>query len=453
MKKMLRINRLAAAGLLAVLLLMSVTPAQAFTPRSGETVVVQAGEVIDDDLYAGANTVIVKGTIKGDLIAGGSLVRIEPGGVVEGDLIAAGQGVVIQGAVNGDVRIAGFSLAVEKGAQVGEDLLAFGYSLDLQPETTVGRDLVAGAGVVSLAGEVGGNVSVSGEGVKIDGAIGGDVAAEVGSGDAAYTPFPFMRTQTGVPEPIRVPGGLTIGPDAVISGDLTYSSPEEGSISGTVEGETSFTPIEADAQGRVAPPAPTAADRIAEWLLSFLRTLAALLVIGLILAYFFPGVLRDGADTLESKPLASFLWGIVAYAGFFLLFMLITLVVFSAAIILGVITLGNLAWTTLGLGAVSLTAMAIGFHIAVAYISKILVGYLVGRWLFVQVRPASSENRFWPVVVGILIFALLESIPFVGLVFNVFITLFGLGALFILLRERYARQRRPGPEEVQGVSV
>lgn len=446
---------LLVALILASLALMTATPAQAFTPRTGDKVVVAAGEVIDDDLYVGANTVVIKGTVKGDLVAAGSLVRIEPTGVIEGDLIAAAQGVVIQGAVEGDVRIAGFTLVVEKGAQVGEDLLAFGYSLDMQPDTGVGQDLVAAAGMIALSGDIGRNVNAAGEGLQIEGRVGGSVYAEVGGGEPVYNPMPFMRTQAGVPDPITVPGGLTIGPEAAIAGSLSYTGPKEGSVAGRVGGQTTFKQQTiAQADGSVAPAAPTAAERLFDWLVGFVRTTAALLLVGLILAYFFPGLLRAGADTIQAQPLPSFAWGVVAYLGFFLLVMLMVLVIIAASIFLGVITLGDLVWTSLGLGALSLVGSTVGFHLAVAYVSKIVVGFLVGRWLLAQIRPELGDNRYWSTIVGVLIFVLLGSIPYVGWVINVFVTLLGLGALFILLRGRYtARPALPLVDDLQAAGV
>jgi hypothetical protein len=70
-------------------------------------------------------------------------------------------------------------------------------------------------------------------------------------------------------------------------------------------------------------------------------------------------------------------------------------------------------------------------------VSKILVGYLIGRWLVGQVKPDLAESRFWPAVIGVVLFALIVSLPFVGWIINLFAVLFGLGALFLMLRARY----------------
>ena len=106
MKAKLTPKRLISVLVLLLLMVFIATPALAFTSREGDQVVVAQGEVVEDDLYLGANTIHVYGTIKGDLIAFGSLVVIGETGVVEGDLLGAAQGVVVNGVVKDDVRVA-----------------------------------------------------------------------------------------------------------------------------------------------------------------------------------------------------------------------------------------------------------------------------------------------------------------------------------------------------------
>ncbi|NIO72166.1 MAG: hypothetical protein GTN71_24855, partial [Anaerolineae bacterium] len=107
-------------GLICLFLFTFAPAALAFESRSGDTVVIGADEVIEDDLYVGANTFTLDGTIKGDLIVGGSTIEIN--GTVEGDLIAVGQTVTVRGTVADDVRIAGQALILDSEAQVGDDV-------------------------------------------------------------------------------------------------------------------------------------------------------------------------------------------------------------------------------------------------------------------------------------------------------------------------------------------
>src|SRR5215207_9119181 len=108
-------------------LLLVISPVWAVESQSGDQVIIGPDEVVDDDLYATANEIVVEGTVRGDLVAFGRSVTVD--GTVEGDLIGAGQSVEIGGEVDDDVRIAGQALLLSEDASVGDDLIAAAYSL------------------------------------------------------------------------------------------------------------------------------------------------------------------------------------------------------------------------------------------------------------------------------------------------------------------------------------
>ena len=122
--------------------------------RTGDTVVVAAGETVSNDLYAAAGTVQIDGTVDGDLVATGGLVDIT--GTVTGDVLAAGGRISVTGTVGGDTRIAGGQLTV--GGSIKEDLVATGGQLTVTTSGTVGEDLIAATGQLTLDGTVTGNV-------------------------------------------------------------------------------------------------------------------------------------------------------------------------------------------------------------------------------------------------------------------------------------------------------
>ncbi|NOH03260.1 MAG: hypothetical protein HND47_15515 [Chloroflexi bacterium] len=99
---------LAVFSIFALLALTIATPALAFEGREGDVVVIEADEVIDDDLYVSANEFTLEGTVKGDLFVAGNVITIN--GTVEGDLFAGGNSVIINGTVMDDVRIGGAAL-------------------------------------------------------------------------------------------------------------------------------------------------------------------------------------------------------------------------------------------------------------------------------------------------------------------------------------------------------
>jgi len=110
-------------------------------------------------------------------------------------------------------------------------------------------------------------------------------------------------------------------------------------------------------------------------------------------------------------------------------------------IILGVISLGNLVSTSVGVGVVLVSSMMLAFNVSVSYVSKILVGYLVGQLLLARIKPDLAEGRFWPLLLGVVMFAILWSIPILGTIVNIVVILFGLGALWLLGQDWYSAMR------------
>ena len=214
-------------GLFLMLTLILAVPVQAFETREGGTVTIGADEVIDDDLYVGANVFTLNGTVKGDLFAAGSTVTIN--GVVEGDLFAAGQSVIINGQVGDDARIAGFALTIGENASIADDVMAAGFSLETASGSEVGGDVAVAGAQALLGGTVRENLAAGVGGLELRGAVGGDVNADVGEAgaEAPVSPFMFMPNMPRVP---TVRGGLTVADSAQIGGNLKYTSAVDVSI-------------------------------------------------------------------------------------------------------------------------------------------------------------------------------------------------------------------------------
>ncbi len=145
-------------GLPFVLLLLVLSAADAATPtekfRSGNEVVIPAGETVPHDLYVSGGTIRVDGRIEGDLIVAGGQVDLT--GPVTGDVAAAGGNVTLSGPVAGDVRAAGGTITVR--GPVGEDLMVGGGRLLVASSGRVGEDLIFSTGQTTLEGMVAGSV-------------------------------------------------------------------------------------------------------------------------------------------------------------------------------------------------------------------------------------------------------------------------------------------------------
>jgi cytoskeletal protein CcmA (bactofilin family) len=448
MKSILLFRRLAILMLLAFLFFGLASPAQAYTPLSGEQVIIEEGEVIEDDLYVTANTFTLKGTVKGDLIVFATVVTVAPTGVVEGDLMAAGQGVSVNGRVLDDVRIAGATLALGPGAVVDGDVLAAGYSLDLQSGSQVQGDVVVAGSLISLASQVGGELLAGTAGFRLDGAVMGNAKIAVGGAEEVtpFNPFMFMPTMPELPQAVVIPGGLSFGPNAMIGGDLTYVAPAPATIpEGVVAGQVTYNAPPPEEQE--AEPAPTEAEIFLKWFIRLARTLVTLLLVGLLIGWLFPGLLRQSAITLNSRLWESLLWGVIGVVGFGFGLFLVGFVTIVVMIILGILTLGDLVATTLLLGLWLGFTLTLAYKLLAGYVAKIVVSACLGRWILGKINSPAAEHRLWPVVLGVVILVLLWSIPLIGWLVNLAIILFGLGA--VLLQAWDWLQRRKAPPAIQ----
>jgi hypothetical protein len=120
----------------------------------------------------------------------------------------------------------------------------------------------------------------------------------------------------------------------------------------------------------------------------------------------------------------------------------------AGGLIFGFLTLGGISGTIIWLGILSIFALTVLFVLATAYISKIVVGAAVGRWIFSKINPSLAEHRFWPMILGVVVIAVvialfrfpLVPLGFFGWLLNFAVVLFGLGALWLWGRERFAKQ-------------
>ena len=438
---------LAAWGLLLALSLATASPALAQEGTSGEVVIIERGQVVEDDLYVGADQFVLRGTIKGDLYVGGGTITIEPTGVVEGDLGAAGQSIVINGQVNGDARLAGAALRL--GGQVSEDLIGAGYSLETLDGSSVGDNLTFFGSQAILAGDIAGNVRVAANGVELAGAtIGGNVHATVGqtSNPMPISPFIFMPNMPQIP---TVQNGLIVRAGTEIGGDLTYVSGTEapippGAVSGEVTRQVPEVTTEEEKERDRQAEAAAATNRF--WR-NNLGNLLALLVVGLLLVWLAPRFMQNGAAALQAKPLPSLGWGIVSIIVFFITLLALTAIVLVLAVMLGLVTIGELVGPIVIGGLLAGGGLTYAFAMAVTYISKILVSYLAGRWILTKIKPDWAAKAALPLILGVVIFAILVAIPYLGTLVTWLAILFGLGAIWLLGMERF--WRRP----VQGAAV
>jgi hypothetical protein len=184
------------------------------------------------------------------------------------------------------------------------------------------------------------------------------------------------------------------------------------------------------------------------WSVARLRQLVTLLLLGALALWLMPTLFNQMGEHMLAQPFIAGAWGflvmIVGYTGaIFAAILLIALVAAFAAM-----TLAGLATGVFALGFTSLGLAFTIFELLVAYGSKLVVFYPLAHLFFEKTLP--SWNRFWgvPLVVGTLVYVLLSSIPWFGLVLNIVVTLIGIGAMWMAVRDRLIQPRPAAPQLV-----
>jgi len=132
-----------------------VVAAQSFQGASG-TVVVEEGETYDG-ISGISGSIIISGTVTGDVSGVSGQIHVTETGVVEGSIEAAAGTVLIDGRVDGDVSAGAGHVEVSETGEIGDDFdVGTGF---LRVDGRVGGDVRAGAATI----ELGPNTDVGGE--------------------------------------------------------------------------------------------------------------------------------------------------------------------------------------------------------------------------------------------------------------------------------------------------
>jgi len=360
-------------------LILLCQPVQAAELRSSDNVNIPSDVTINDDLYVAGGTVTINGTINGDLIVAGGNVTIN--GTVRDDAMIAGGTVVVAGDIGQSIRAAGGNLTIN--GEVGEDLVVSGGNVDASSSSTIGRDVLLASGSARLSGPVGRGVRGAIGSLTIDTRIGNGVRVNVGN--------------------------LTLTGQAVINGDLVYTSENTADIAdgARVTGEIT----------RREPPVdePGVAGRI----FSFIASFIAAFLFGLLLLLLFPAGTVRVADTVRESPWISLLLGfallIVVPAAIIILLILVVTIPISLAILF--------------------------FYVLGIYLAKVFVGLALGRTMVGYFKW--NIGNILAFLIGLAIVMLLGLIPFIGPLVRFVYIIFGLGAaglvIFYYLRERSTR--------------
>ena len=414
-------------GLIAMLLAAWLAGGYAHAEeRANDEVVVAAGEVVDDDLYAAADRIVIDGMVKGDLIAFGRVVLVN--GVVEGDLISFAQAIVVRGVVQDDARVAAQAFIVEKEGRIGDDINAGAYGIALQAGSEVGGNVWVAASQVTSAGRIAGDLAGGGESVHIAGSIGGDVELSVADSEAGPR-FSLTAFLPQLPEGVRlpeIPYGLSVAPEARVAGRFAYATrvpvvlPE-----GVVRGEIVHRPLEMPVEEEAPQPAAFGSPA---WAVDQVQRLLRLMLVGLLAVWLAGRGLHRTTAALWARPFSSLGWGILSPFAMLIFLIAAGLVILGVAVLLGYV-LGSTALLTLLLSAATGTIVVI-YLMLVLYIGALVTAFALSK----RILGTRVVHPIWLMLLGIVILWVLTLIPVAGFFIGIVFALFGLGAIWLAVR-------------------
>jgi len=364
-------------GTAALLVAMLVTVLAAMPVLAAEirfqenTITIGSGEVIDDDLYAVGNSVIINGIVNGDVLTACETITVN--GKVNGSIIAVASTVNVNGEVTHSVRVAGGNINVS--GNVGRDLVAAGGQINIASTAKIGRDLVFGGGTIVIDGLIGEDIKGGGGEITMNNGVGGNVELGVES--------------------------LVIGSMANIKGNLVYVSEKEANIQSGAQIGGATTHRIPEVKEPIVP-------KIGIWgkVIAFLMTLIA----GIVIILIAPKRAIAVANSIRHKPLLSLGWGAI---------------ILFATPVAAIVTFVTVIGVPVGLIGLTLYGIAI-------YLSQIAVGLFIGYWIIGSFSEVDSRGvLIGALTLGFAILTLLKLIPYVGFAMWLATALFGIGAIIL----------------------
>ncbi len=448
-------------GLLGALLLAAISPAQAVTSDPDGNVA--AGEVIDDDLILSQGVVTMDGTVTQNLFVTGGVVTIN--GEVQRDLIANGSKIIVNGKIGGNVIMAGanlelngtvggsvfaanYSLVLGPEAVIGSNLYQAGYSFESKPGSTIAHDAQVAGYQALVNGTIERNLNVDAAALEIDGRIGGDILAHVGSPNGSAPPI-FNNSPSDVFQPVpSVLPGLRIAEDANLGGQLTYTSQQDqaAAIKVAPPGGVRFTQEVSNNEPIISPTVI-----FYTWFFGMVQEFITILALGALGLWRLPALAQRVTRQAQSKPLPALGWGFVSICGGFILTGVSVFVVIIVGVLFFVATLGTLGKLVFSVGFSGLSLAFALFWLLAFHVSKVVAAYLVGQVLLDRLAPqfAPQSRQLIALLLGALIYVAVVNIPVFGWLLAIVCILIGAGAMWLTFTDwRDQRRAAPVPQPV-----
>ncbi|OGM09103.1 hypothetical protein A2159_00565 [Candidatus Woesebacteria bacterium RBG_13_34_9] len=353
----------------------------ALTTETGNSVIVDDKEVINDNLFVAGQVVKVESGVDGDIYCAGQTVEINAN--VSGDILCAAQNIVIGGVVDGDIRVLAQNLTLN--GEVSRNVTFFGQSVI--SDAIIDRDFLFGSQLARINGDVRRNI--------LGGAESAFLAANIGNEVSLYV------------------DSLNIESGAKIGGNLTYESENQAVIS-----------QKASISGKIVKNTPKVENWDREkqlgrfeqtpqhFLASRFKSLILNLIFVLVLVYLFKNFFQKIAESMRGKIKEFSLTG------------LLILIIVPIISILVILTIIGIPFGLLGL-------ILYGCALCFARImSMVTVGVVITDKYF----ASHKGSLLFASGIGVFVSWIGFSIPILRCFLTLFYIIWGLGALYKTLR-------------------
>ena len=348
--------------------------------KTGKIVVLPKNEVVESDYFAAGSSATISGTVKGDAYIVAGTIDFE--GTIDGDLIAAGGVINVRGTVTDDLRLCGGQVIIS--GDIKGNLTVAGGSVTLTDSANINGSLITAGGNVNIFGPIGDNAIIGAGNLTIGNRIGGNVNA--GAGEIKLTS------------------------NALIAGDLNYYSRAKAQIQegAEVKGEVSHKIPHEVSPGRVLG---------AGFIFYLIFEVISALIVGLLLLKIYPNFVDRVVDIIQVKSLNSLGIGFLGIIVIPVIFLILILTIIG--IPLGIIIILP--------------------YFIYLYLSKVFVSLFIGRRLLKLF--GTSLRSGWALLIGLVIFVIVTSIPFIGGIIYLIFLILGFGALLIFYKQTYSKLR------------
>ena len=388
-------RRLGLAAFAIILILATFAlplPGGASTFSSGVTVE-HEGETVQDDLYVAAVNATISSDIEGDLSL--AVVNGEVESTIGGSVHVVAGNITIRGRIEGTLYIAAGRVQLE-GTVLGNTVVT-GGRLEFGENARIDGDLLVFGAQAEIAGDVGGKLYGSVLHYDQDGAVSGNVelqADRISLGGDAEVGEDF-RYQSQV--------GADVHADAIVGGEVIH---------------TDRSPWNGIGPGALAP-------------YGNLMRLVWSLVVGAVLIVIAPRLFYRAAEHAAGL-LAAGIWG-----------------AFGLVIIPVLAVLALISVVFIPVGLFLLALLPIGL-----YLSQIVVSISIGRAILPRRwRDGSRGYLLFALTIGTMLIGTLRlaPVPFLNVVVVVIVSVWGFGALLMLLTDlTSARARTAMAQPYQG---